>query len=190
MDGACNVVVITGASGSGKSTLAGELVRQFTWQRIRSCTTRTPRPGETPGIDYDFLTLEQFTARAHAGGFLETDTFAGAHYGTPHLPARTPAGEHAVLVAVLTPAGLQALRGAAVRVFHVHVHPPQVQARLARRADHHTRDPFTEDAFTGRLPDLLLTTGCPSVWAWTVRDELHAHHTQLSGRFARECVGV
>jgi len=180
-------VVITGASGSGKSTLAGELVRQFGWMRVRTCTTRAPRPGETPGVDYDFLSPQQFTARAHAGGFIETDHFAGARYGTPVLPTSLALHRPQVLVVVLTCPGLRALQAATGGVFHVHVHPRDVRERLAARADIGDRDPATEDTFHAPVPDLLLTAGCPSVWAWTVRSELTAHPT--CGRFAVESVG-
>ena len=62
-----------------------------------SATTRAPRPGEVDGVNYHFVTEEEFLAEERAGRFLETAVVHGmAHYGTPlqpvldHLAANVP----------------------------------------------------------------------------------------------------
>ena len=62
-----------------------------------SATTRAPRPGEVDGVNYHFVTEEEFLAEERAGRFLETAVVHGmAHYGTPlqpvldHLDAHVP----------------------------------------------------------------------------------------------------
>jgi len=75
--------VITGPSGVGKGTLIRELCRRFPDLRLSvSATTRGPRSGEREGLDYHFLSPEEFDRRAAAGEFLEHASYAGNRYGT------------------------------------------------------------------------------------------------------------
>ena len=66
------VLVITGPSGVGKGTLIRALMERFPQLRLSiSATTRQPRPGETQGVDYHFMTAEEFDKRLQNGEFLE-----------------------------------------------------------------------------------------------------------------------
>jgi len=78
------LVVISGPSGAGKSTVVREVLTTCQLPLILSvsATTRQPRRGETEGIDYFFLTPDQFAARRVAGDFLECKEYAGNWYGT------------------------------------------------------------------------------------------------------------
>ena len=53
---------------------------------IQTGTTRFPREGEIPGVDYTFLTLEEFREMEQSGQLLESGIFEGNHYGTPKPP--------------------------------------------------------------------------------------------------------
>lgn len=78
-----NVFVITGPSGVGKGTLIGMLRERHPELRLAvSATTRSPRQGETDGIDYHFLTPEDFQRRVTAGDFVEYADYSGKRYGT------------------------------------------------------------------------------------------------------------
>uniref|UniRef100_G3U714 Membrane-associated guanylate kinase, WW and PDZ domain-containing protein 3 n=1 Tax=Loxodonta africana TaxID=9785 RepID=G3U714_LOXAF len=50
-------------------------------------TTRAPRDGEVPGVDYNFTSVEQFKALEESGALLESGTYDGNFYGTPKPPA-------------------------------------------------------------------------------------------------------
>lgn len=77
-------LVICAPSGTGKTTLIKRLVAEFPRFAFSvSCTTRHPRPGETHGQDYDFLTVEEFLRRRDAGFFAEWADVHGNYYGTP-----------------------------------------------------------------------------------------------------------
>lgn len=77
------VLVITGPSGVGKGTLIAALrARQPELELSVSATTRAPRSGETNGLEYHFLTDEQFEERLARDEFLEHATYAGNRYGT------------------------------------------------------------------------------------------------------------
>ena len=66
------VFVITGPSGVGKGTLIRLLLEQVPELALSvSATTRDPRPGETDGVDYWFLSDEEFDRAVAAGDFVE-----------------------------------------------------------------------------------------------------------------------
>src|SRR5262245_54068847 len=89
---ASHLVVISGPSGAGKSTVVRELLETcpLPMKLSVSATTRQPRKGEIEGVDYFFLTLEQFAERRRAGDFLECKEYAGNWYGT--LQSQVAAG--------------------------------------------------------------------------------------------------
>ncbi len=80
------LIVMTGASGVGKGTLREKWLKDQNVFYSMSWTTREARPGERPGLDYHFVSAEQFEAHAQAGGFLEHAEFVGNRYGTPRGP--------------------------------------------------------------------------------------------------------
>ena len=78
------IIVLVSPSGGGKSTMAKRLLRDFDMLKFSvSATTRLPRPGETDGKDYHFLSKEQFEAKTEQNEFLEWEEFYnGTRYGT------------------------------------------------------------------------------------------------------------
>ena len=73
-----HLFIVSAPSGAGKSSLNKALIaRDGRLKMSVSYTTRAPRTGETNGIDYNFVTLEEFNRKKAAGDFLET-----AYYGT------------------------------------------------------------------------------------------------------------
>ena len=76
-------LILSAPSGAGKTSIAKALLaRRSDVGYSVSCTTRAPRPGETPGQDYQFLTTEEFLARQAAGDFAESAQVHGNLYGT------------------------------------------------------------------------------------------------------------
>ena len=77
-------LVICAPSGTGKTTLIKRLVAEFPRFAFSvSCTTRAPRPYEVQGVDYDFVSSEEFKQRREAGYFAEWAEVHGNFYGTP-----------------------------------------------------------------------------------------------------------
>ncbi len=75
--------VISAPSGVGKTTLVRSLLREVPSLRFSvSCTTRPPRPEESDGKDYHFITREAFLTGIQAGRFLEWAQVHGEYYGT------------------------------------------------------------------------------------------------------------
>lgn len=78
------IVALMGKAGSGKDTLLHKIMETYPgrYHSIVSCTTRPPREGEVDGVDYHFLTVEEFTEKLLNGDLLEATEFNGWHYGT------------------------------------------------------------------------------------------------------------
>ena len=78
------IFVISAPSGAGKTTLVGKLRERFPLlAESVSCTTRKPRGKEIDGIDYFFLSTDEFLTKREAGLFAEWAEVHGNFYGTP-----------------------------------------------------------------------------------------------------------
>jgi guanylate kinase len=78
-----SLVVLSGPSGAGKTTVSRELPRRLDLLISTSATTRPPRQGETDGVDYYFVTPEEFKRRIAEDRFVEWAEVFGHYYGTP-----------------------------------------------------------------------------------------------------------
>lgn len=77
------ILIVSGPSGSGKSTLCDAMFREFQNMEFSiSCTTRAPRGNERDGVEYHFLTREQFEEHIRKDDFLEYADVHGNFYGT------------------------------------------------------------------------------------------------------------
>src|SRR3954470_17026559 len=76
------LVVISSPSGAGKTTLAHRLAEQERLEVSVSYTTRSPRPGETDGVDYKFVTEDEFSSMIERNEFAEWAIVHGSRYGT------------------------------------------------------------------------------------------------------------
>ena len=77
--------VISAPSGTGKSTIINELMKcdDLQLEFSISATTRKPREGEKDGVNYYFLSLDDFRQRIEKGEFAEfEEVYAGRYYGT------------------------------------------------------------------------------------------------------------
>lgn len=78
------IIVISGPSGCGKGTVIGELLKLDSNLKLSvSMTTREPRDYETDGVEYHFVSKEEFERRIKAGDLLEYTCYNSNYYGTP-----------------------------------------------------------------------------------------------------------
>lgn len=79
------LIVLSGPSGVGKGTVRKAIFNQpgNDFQYSISMTTRQPRPGEKNGVDYFFVSKEEFEQRIQKGGMLEYAKYVDNYYGTP-----------------------------------------------------------------------------------------------------------
>lgn len=78
-----SIIVMSSPSGGGKSTIAKHLMKKVPSLKFSvSATTRPMRPGEQHGVDYFFLSKEEFTERIEEDGLIEYEEIFGNYYGT------------------------------------------------------------------------------------------------------------
>ena len=95
------LIVLSGPGGVGKSTVAKKLRDESDFVVIVSATTRPARFNEVAGVDYHYLSSNEFDSAINANEFLEWSEFAGARYGTPRLPVEQAlSAGHSVLLEI------------------------------------------------------------------------------------------
>ncbi|XP_031423337.1 membrane-associated guanylate kinase, WW and PDZ domain-containing protein 1b isoform X9 [Clupea harengus] len=70
-----------------------QIIRDNLYRHAVPCTTRSPRDGEVPGVDYNFLPVEEFLKLEQSGTLLEIGSYDGNYYGTPKPPIQPPSGK-------------------------------------------------------------------------------------------------
>ncbi len=135
------VFVITGPSGVGKGTLIrGLMERQPQLALSVSATTREPRPGERHGVDYHFLSREEFDRRVAAGDFVEHADYAGRSYGTLRSELQRRVEEGVPVVLEIEVQGARQVRAAMPDAVQVFIAPPSLGALRTRLVGRGTDD--------------------------------------------------
>ena len=81
------LLIVSGPAGSGKGTVNARLLERDDFVYSVSATTRSPRPGEVNGVNYHFISREEFLQRLESGDMLEYTEYCGNFYGTPRREA-------------------------------------------------------------------------------------------------------
>ena len=160
--------VVSAPSGAGKTTLVHEVIHrlqgEYDVQRVITYTSKTPRPGEINGVDYHFVTEEEFKAKIETNFFVEYSTVYGAYYGFPSsvLDAMKCGTSFIAIVDRAGAASLKACVGAALLIW---IMPPSKEA-LAERLAGRAQDSDVTIAFRLAIAEQELSNS---------RDELFDH---------------
>jgi guanylate kinase len=131
-----HLVVLSGPSGVGKTTVCREVASRLGLMESISATTRQIRPGEKKGVDYYFLSREEFQRRIDAGRFVEWAEVFGHLYGTPveELQRARAAGQ-ALLLEIDVQGGIRIKQKfpEALAILLLPPEPQALRARLSRR---------------------------------------------------------
>ena len=138
------LTVLSGPSGVGKGSVVQVLRRRHphVWLSV-SVTTRAPRPGERDGIEYTFLTQEQFDAMVEAGDLLEHDAHLGASYGTPRRPVEEQLSRGVSVLLEIDLQGARQVRAQMPEAQLVFLAPPSFDELARRLVGRGTEDPAT-----------------------------------------------
>jgi guanylate kinase len=132
-DDAVSVFVITGPSGVGKGTLIRALRERVPELALAvSATTRSARPGEQDGVDYHFLSDDEFEERVAAGEFVEHARYSGRRYGTLRSELERHRAEGRPVLLEIEVQGARQVREAMPEAVQVFIGPPSEDALRTR----------------------------------------------------------
>lgn len=125
--------IVSAPSGAGKTSLVKALLERLCGVSLSvSHTTRAPRPGEQDGVDYHFVSLEQFEAMVEAGDFLEYARVFDNYYGTSQASVRAQLDQGEDVILEIDWQGARQVRDLFPQARGVFILPPS-QAVLRER---------------------------------------------------------
>ena len=132
--------IISAPSGTGKGTIVSQILASDPNIHFSvSATTRAPREGETDGVNYYFITRDEFKNLIETGGMLEHAEFCGNFYGTPKQPVYDKLNEgHDVILEIET-VGAAKVMAACPEAVGIFILPPSI-AELRRRLENRATD--------------------------------------------------
>lgn len=144
-----NIFVISGPSGSGKNTVYDGLrVLLPDIAQTVSATTRAPREGEKDGVDYYFLSEEEFKKRIEHGDFIEYVQYGKNYYGTLKSEIERLSSLGKIIVLIIEVNGAQRFKELFPESVSVFIIPPSVE-ELKRRIIN--RGQITLDEINSRI---------------------------------------
>ena len=177
--------IISAASGTGKTTLAERLVQILPNLRLsRSYTSRPARAGERDGVDYNFVSREQFEAMIDRGEFLEWAEVFSNLYGTSRLDAERWQASGQDVVLVIDVQGAAQVSRSGIDHTAIFVLPPSFDI-LERRL--RGRSAVSEAAMQKRLAAARAEVGCYADYDYVViNDQLEPTVVRLQEIIAAE----
>lgn len=126
------LVVISGPSGAGKTSVCRALKKNPNVEFSVSATTRSMREGEQDGVDYHFLSRDDFQRRLGENQFLEWASYNENLYGTPRWPVDAALARGKTFLVEIEVDGTRQLRERAIDGLYVFIAPPNIE-ELRRR---------------------------------------------------------
>lgn len=166
-----SLVVISGPSGAGKGTIVKSLLDEFVSVHYSvSATTRAPREGEVNGVNYWFVTRDEFLRMKENNELLEWAEVYGNFYGTPRRRVMEAINQGHDIILEIDPQGAMQIKKAFPSGVFVYIVPPSPR-ELSRRI--HFRGTETPEAMQKRLSSVAKELGYVHEYDYLViNDEL------------------
>lgn len=141
--------IVSAPSGAGKSSLVTALLEQTRHIKVSvSHTTRAPRPGEEDGVNYNFVSVEQFKALLAEEAFLEHAEVFGNFYGTSRIWLEEQLNAGTDIILEIDWQGAQQVRQLMPEAVGIFILPPS-KAALQERLDNRGQD--SAEIIAGRM---------------------------------------
>lgn len=145
--------ILSAPSGAGKSSLVSALLEQTDAIKVSvSHTTRTPRPGEEDGVNYNFVSVDQFKALIAENAFLEHAEVFGNFYGTSRLWLEEQLSQGIDIILEIDWQGAQQVRELMPETQGIFILPPS-RAELQKRLDNRGQD--SAEIIAGRMAEAI-----------------------------------
>lgn len=143
------MIVLIGESGSGKSSIQNYIVQNSNISKIVTYTTRPPRPNEKDGVDYHFISEENFKMCCDNNQFIEHSKYNNWLYGTKKE------GFSNNKIVILTPYGLRQLKKNNIRCVSFYINVPRRDRliKILQRGDN------IEETYRRNLSDVGMFDG-------------------------------
>ena len=166
-----NLIVISGPSGAGKGTIVKALLDQYASIHYSvSATTRPPREGEVNGVNYWFVSREEFLHMREHDELLEWAEVYGNFYGTPRRRVMEAINRGHDIILEIDPQGAMKVKSGFPSAVFVYIMPPSPR-ELSRRII--GRGTETQDAIRQRLNSVVTELGYIHEYDYLViKDEL------------------
>lgn len=136
-----NLVVISGPSGCGKDTVVKHILsKDKRFALSVSATTRQKRPYEEDGVDYIFLSTQEFVSKISKGEFLEHTLYCDNYYGTLKSQIEDKIAEGKVVVLVIEVEGARNVKKVYPDALTIFIAPPSLEELERRLRERNTED--------------------------------------------------
>lgn len=133
-------IIISGPSGVGKGTICDRLLKELNaWYSV-SMTTREMREGEVEGVNYYFITKEEFRKRIEAGKLLEYNIYNDNYYGTPKDKVLEKLDEGVNVFLEIDVNGAKNIKSIFPNALLIYIAPPSIEELRARLVSRGTED--------------------------------------------------
>ena len=135
------LIVISGPSGAGKDTIVEHVINNNDkiWLSV-SATSRKPRKGEQEGINYFYLTKEEFEEKIKDNYFLEYAEYANNYYGTPKEEIIKKLDKGIDVILVIEIEGARKIKDLIPEALFIFITPPSEKELLKRLSARQTED--------------------------------------------------
>lgn len=142
------LIIVSAPAGCGKGTILSEILKDDRFCYSVSATTRSPRPIEIDGVNYHFITTEQFKQLVNSNGMLEYAQFCDNYYGTPRKFVEDKLNEGKDVILEIEVQGAMIVKKNFPEAMSVFILPPSIN-ELRRRL--HKRGTETDEIIEKRV---------------------------------------
>ena len=176
--------IISGPSGAGKGTLVNMIMKDFSDIFLSiSMTTRQPRPGEQEGVNYYYITAEEFKNRIAEEKMLEYAEYCGTYYGTPREPAEKALAEGNSMILEIEVEAMRQVKAKLPDAVTIFIAPPSIDdlAKRIKKRNPDEKDEVIENRINRARKEMEFTSEYDHV---VINDALEDAYKELAAIIA------